>query len=107
MAVLLMLFRSSAEKYNYKVVDVSELKPGMILSIASVLSFAGSKTQGLPTFSTEDLKSRLSAEEVENIKLWSKEKAGRDSVIVVRKIPFVLFIAVGTMAFMVLEVLIQ
>lgn len=104
---LLMIFRSSAEKYNYKIIQVSELKPGMILSLVSIMCFANAKTPGLPTFSTEDLKSRLSAEEVENIQLWSKTKAGQDTLIIVRKIPFALFIAIGTMVFTGLEVLIR
>ena len=104
---ILMLFRSSADKYNYQAIHVSELRPGMILSAASTMLFSGSKIQGLPLLSSEDLKSRLSTEEVESIKRWAKAKAGRDTLVIVRKIPFALFIAVGTVAFTILEVLIQ
>ena len=65
--ILLVVFRTFAGKYNYKTIPVSELKPGMILSMGSILLFAGSRVKGLPSFSTEDLKSRLSAGEVDSI----------------------------------------
>ena len=104
--VLLLSFRTFADKYNYKSIPVAELKTGMILSMASIVLFSGSKVQGLPESSTEDLKSRLTVDEVDSIKRWSKAKAGRESVIIVRKIPFALFIAIGTLIFVVWEVLV-
>ena len=104
--ILLVLFRSFADKYNYKIIPVSDLKPGMILSRGSILLFAKSRVKGLPTFSTEDLKSRLSAEEVDSISRWSKTTSGQESIAIVRKIPFVLFIGVGTLLFAVWEVLV-
>ena len=102
---LLIAFRSIADKYNYRCIAASELKAGMILSVASVMQFSGAKEDGLPTHTTEDLKSRLSQEEVESVQRWSKAKKGREFVIIVRKIPFALFIAIGTLVFMMLEVL--
>lgn len=104
--ILLVLFRSFADKYNYKTISVSELKPGMILSMGSILLFAKSRVKGLPTFSTEDLKSRLSAEEVDSINRWSKTSSGQEAIVIVRKIPFALFIGVGTLLFAVWEVLV-
>ena len=104
--ILLMLFRSFADKYNYKTIPVSELKPGMILSIESSLLFAKSRVKGLPAFSTEDLKSRLSAEEVNSINRWSKTTSGQETIVIVRKIPFALFLGVGTLIFAVWEVMV-
>lgn len=104
--ILLVLFRSFADKYNYKTIPVSELKPGMILSMGSVLLFAKSRVKGLPTFSTEDLRSRLSADEVESIYRWSKTPSGQEVIVIVRKIPFAFFIGIGTLLFAVWEVLV-
>lgn len=103
--IALMLFRLVADKYNYKTILVTELKPGMILSVGSILAFAQSRVSGLPQYTSEDLKSRISSEEVESIIRWSKSKNGQDSITIVRKIPFALFIAIGTVLFTFLEVL--
>lgn len=104
---LLLLFRVFSEKYNYKTIPVSELKPGMILSMSSILLFAKSKVKGLPHFSTEDLKSRLSVDEVDSVLRWSKTKIGQDTIVIVRKIPFALFIGIGTLLFTFWEVLVE
>lgn len=103
--LILMLFRLIADKYNYTTIRIDELKPGMILSVGSVLLFARSRGAGLPQYTSEDLRSRLSIEAVESIKCWAKTKNGLDNITIVRKIPFALFIALGTVLFTVLEVL--
>lgn len=105
--IALLLFRLIADKYNYKAIPVSELKPGMILSADSVLEFSKSKVRGLPAYSREDLKSRLTIEEVESINRWSVSKYGKKTITIVRKIPFALFIAIGTVIFTVLEIVIK
>ena len=71
--------------------------------MGSILGFVGSRVQGLPTISTEDLKSRLTKDEVESINRWSKTPKGNASIVIVRKIPFALFIGIGTVIFIVLE----
>ena len=101
----LLLFRLFADKYNYKTIKVTELKPGMILSVGSVLSFSQSRVDGLPQFTREDLRSRLSPEEVASIKRWSETNNGQETITIIRKIPFALFIAMGTVLFSLLEVL--
>jgi Flp pilus assembly protein protease CpaA len=103
--VLLMIFRLIADKYNYKTVQVSELRPGMILARGSILGFVNSRVAGLPQFSTEDLRSRLNQAEVDSINRWAKSKYGQDEITVVRKIPFALFISIGTLIFTIVEVL--
>ena len=103
--IALVVFRAAADKYNYKTIPVEELKPGMILSMGSILAFSGSRVKGLPSFSSEDLKSRLSGDEVDSVVRWSGTKNGQDTITIVRKIPFALFIAIGTLLFALLEVL--
>lgn len=103
--VILMFFRIATDKYNYKTINVTELKPGMILSVGSILLFTRSKIAGLPIYTSEDLRSRLSIEEIESINCWAKTKNGKETITIVRKIPFALFIAIGTVLFTVLEVM--
>ncbi len=61
--------------------------------------------KGLPSFSTEDLKSWLTIDEVESIERWSKTPKGMETIAIVRKIRFALFIGIGTVLFAVLEVI--
>lgn len=103
--LILMIFRSTSNKYNYKTIKISELRSGMILSVGSVMMFSNSRVKGLPTFTTEDLKSRLSVQEVESINRWSVSRNGKDTIVIVRKIPFAFFIAIGTLFYLILEVM--
>ena len=100
-----MLLRLISEKYNYQKIAVADLKPRMIPSALTVLSFQSSKVKGLPSGMTEDLRSRLSEEDIESIKRWSKSKQGRDSIVIVRKLPFAVFITIGTFLFVLMEAL--
>lgn len=101
---ILMFARAIAEKYNYQTIPTQEVKRGHILSAATVLAFRPSKVQGLPVGTTEDLRSRLTEQEAESVRRWEKSKYGKPYIMVVRKIPFALFIGIGTVAFLVLEV---
>lgn len=103
----LMLLRMIAEKYNYKVIPTHSVKCGQILSFGTVLAFRTSKVQGLPASSTEDLRSRITQSEVDSIKRWELSKFGKPYVVIVRKIPFAIFIGIGTILFIVLEVAMQ
>lgn len=98
-----LVFRSLAEKYNYKTVKTSEITPGTVLAMSTVMLFQGSRVKGLPTIATEDLRSRISAEEAESIKRWENSKTGKHEILIVRKLPFAVFITVGTIAFLVLR----
>ena len=99
---LLILLRVLAEQYNYKTIPVSELKSGQILSAATTIRFSQSRVQGLPAKMTEDLRSRLTAGEVNSVNRWAKSKSGSDYVVIVRKIPFAVFISAGTVLFIIL-----
>ncbi len=73
----------------------------------TALSFLPSRVQGLPTDSTEDLRSRLTPEQAESIRRWEKSKFGKPYIVIVRKIPFAVFIGIGTAAFLVFEVVMR
>ena len=102
---VVMFFRLISEKYNYQEISVDELKPRMIPSALTVISFRSSRVKGLPISVTEDLRARLTVEEIEAIKRWKNSKQGKDSIVIVRKIPFAIFISIGTFIFVIIEVL--
>lgn len=78
----------------YESVSVEKLKKGMILSTASSAMMQNSRVRGLPPISFEDLRSRLTDEEVKSIAGWSKS-TGIFEVTTVKKIPFAIFIFAG------------
>ena len=101
---MLMAFRSVSEKYNYEEIKVEDLKPRMILSFGSVIKFYSSRVKGLPKSTTETTDSRLTLDEVESIKRWSKTKKGEDTITIVRHLPFAPFIFLGELLFFILRV---
>lgn len=102
--LVIMLLRLISEKYNYRVIPTQEVKAGQILSAATVLGMSSSRVQGLPTGSTEDLRSRLTASEAESVRRWETSAQGKHYVVIVRKIPFAVFISAGTVLFLAFEV---
>ena len=102
---LIILLREVCNLYNYKEISVNELKEGMVLSYSTVISFYGSNIKKLPHFTTEDTDSRITNEQVESIKRWSKSKKGKDSIIIVRHIPFAPFIFIGSVIYFLLKII--
>lgn len=100
---VVLIFRSLAEKYNYQVIKTSEIKSGTVLTWSAVLQFKGSRVKGLPVYTTEDFRSRISNEEADSIKRWEKSKTGKSEIMIVRKLPFAVFITIGTLVFLVLR----
>ena len=103
LVLIIMIFRSISEKYNYEEIKVEDLKPRMILSFGSVLKFYSSKVKGLPKSTTETTDSRLTEEEVESIKRWSKTKKGKETIVIVRHMPFAPFMLAGEILFFILK----
>lgn len=100
--VLALLFCQMVIKTSiYERVAVEDLKKGMILSALSSIAMQASVTKGLPGVSTEDLRSRLSEEEAESIKIWARATR-TETLAVVRKIPFAAFVSVGFLLYGVL-----
>jgi len=96
--------RHIADKYNYAEIPTEDVRKGYILSMNTVVCFIGSKINGLPMAMTEDLRSRLSEEEAESVVRWKGSKQGSETVTIVKKIPFAIFIALGVLVFLILEV---
>ena len=105
LAIILMYFiQSLAGQDNYSSIPAVDIRPGMILTSSSVSRFVGSKIQGLPNYSTGDMRSKLTASEADAICLWGKMHPEEKSLSIIRKIPFVVFIALGTLILWGLEV---
>lgn len=98
-AYTLLCIRGMIEKYNYQVIPTSKVKKGDILSASTVMEFRRSRVRGLPYCMTEDLKARLTEEEADSVHRWEKSKYGNNTVIIVRKIPFAVFLTIGTLLF--------
>jgi preflagellin peptidase FlaK len=96
--LILLLFQILIGATIYEQVPVAKLKPGMILSAMSSLLMQTSITRGLPAISTEDLKSRLTNEEIESVKIWAKA-THVETLTVVKKIPFAIFISIGLLIY--------
>lgn len=103
LVLIIMIFRSISEKYNYEEIRAEDLKPRMILSFESVLMFYGSRVRGLPQSTTETTDSRLTEEEVESIKRWSRTKKGKETIVIVRHMPFAPFMLVGEILFFIIK----
>ena len=108
MPVLLVLailcLRMMLEKYNYETIPTAKVKAGDILSAATVFGFTNSRVQGLPQGVTEDLRSRITEEEAASVHRWEKSKYGKEEITLVKKIPFAVFLALGTFVFLTIEV---
>ena len=92
---LFALIRIAVSKFNYKEIKTDDVRKGMVLSAPTVMLFMNSKVKGLPLYTTEDLRSRLSQEEADAVIRWKKSKYGQPTVYIVRKIPFIIFISIG------------
>jgi preflagellin peptidase FlaK len=101
LVILLLLFQMMIKINLYEEVELTELKKGMILSTFSSIIMQGSRVRGLPSVSSEDLRDRLTQEQVESIQRWGE---GRkiETVSVVKKIPFAVFLSLGYINYLIL-----
>lgn len=104
--LVIMLVRIFIDQFNYQEIDTIHIKAGMVLSRASSTLFRNSRVKGLPDISDETLSSRLSPEEVSSIIRWKDSKYGTPTLVIVRKIPFAIFISLGTIFYFILRVVV-
>ena len=83
----------------YETIPTSETKKGMILSTFSSMKMQTSRVNGLPGLSSEDLSNRLSETEAESVRRWGKTGKGSPQIVIVKKIPFAVFITMGFAAY--------
>lgn len=98
LVIMLLLCQMTIKTSLYQEIQISSLKRGMILSMGSSLLMQNSRVRGLPKISSEDLRNRLSEDEIVSIQRWAKSKQ-IESVSIVRKIPFATFVAFGYVSY--------
>ena len=96
---ILVLCQMTIRTNIYETVPTISAKKGMILSTFSSVMMQNSKVKGLPRVSEEDLRNRLTKEEAESIHRWGKTPKGQKEIIIVKKIPFAVFIALGYLTY--------
>ena len=101
LVILLLLCQMTIRTSLYQEVKVCDLKKGMILSSISSILLQNSRVRGLPPVSTEDLKSRLTEEQINSINRWAGSRKIL-TVTVVRKIPFAIFIFAGFLSYFII-----
>lgn len=101
LVVVLLIFQMTIKTILYEEINIADLKKGMILSTISSMMMQNSRVRGLPPVSTEDLKSRLTEEQVNSICRWSKSRK-IETITIVRKIPFAIFIFSGFLSYFVI-----
>ena len=101
---LALLLRYFASGYNYLEIKTSEVKKGMIPSFATVLLFNKSRIKNLPISTTEDMGDRITELQAEAIRRWGMSKNGKETIVIVKKVPFAIFLVFGTFLFVLLRV---
>lgn len=108
LVLVVFVLRLFAEKYNYQTIATNKVEKGMVLAYSTIVYFIPSTIKGLPkTKNTEDIRSRITEEEAESIKRWETSKYGQHEIVIVRKIPFAIFIAMGSVIFTFIRMLIK
>ena len=99
LTALLLICRMTIRMNLYESIHTSRIKKGMILSTFSSIAMQNSKIEGLPGLSSEDLRDRLSESEAESVRRWGNTKKGMKELIIVKKIPFAIFLAMGFISY--------
>lgn len=94
MIAVLLICQMTVRTNLYEDIPVLEIKKGMILSMGSSLLMQNSRVRSLPGISSEDLKSRLTEENVNSIQRWAQDRK-IETITIVKKIPFAVFIVLG------------
>lgn len=108
LVLVVFVLRLFAEKYNYQTIPTSKVEKGMVMAYSTIVYFIPSTIKGLPKEkTTEDIRSRISKEEAESIRRWETSKYGQPEIVIVRKIPFAIFISIGAVIYTFVRMLIK
>lgn len=98
LVVALLICQMTIKTSLYEEIPVGELKKGLILAMGTTVLMQNSRVRGLPGISSEDLRNRLTEDEVQSVKRWAKGKKV-ETLTIVKKIPFAAFIAFGFISY--------
>lgn len=96
LVIAVQIVRQFTNQYNNITIDTSEIKAGDVLTRDSLIFMLPSKVNGLPKYTDETTRCRISETEADAIKRWEKSKYGQPQIKIVRTIPFVPFIFLGS-----------
>lgn len=99
LVLCVVLVRVLVSGQNYRSIPTGDVRKGMILATATTLRLASSRIAGLPPLSTEDLRSRLTEDEARSVRRWGESSHGEETVMIVVRIPFAIFIVLGFAAY--------
>lgn len=102
--LVVMLLRVLAEKYNYETVPIESIGRGTVLSIPSAMAVNMAGVLDRPLSLAEDVRGRLQEETAARIREWGRSRTAPRELVIVRRIPFAIFITAGTLFFMILRV---
>lgn len=100
----LMVFQKIAAVYNYQRIPTGDVKCGMILSAGTIFLLSLSNIKNLPSDYSESMSAKLQDIHISAIKKWEFSKQGEPSIIVVRKIPFAPFVAIGMISWLIFRI---
>lgn len=98
---VMLLCQMSVRTNLYENINVNEVKEKMILSTVSSLAMQNSRVRGLPDVSSEDLRDRLTESQVNSIKRWA-DNNNIETICIVKKIPFAIFVSMGFVTYYIL-----
>lgn len=102
--LVVMLLRVLAEKYNYKAIPIESVGQGTVLSAPSAMAVNMAGVLDSPLLLTEDVRGRLQEDAAERIRKWGRSRNAPRELVIVRRMPFAVFISAGTLFFMILRV---
>ncbi len=102
----LHLFRRFTGRYDYRMIQTETVAEGQVLAQSTIAVFLLSKGEGLPVYSDESTRCRLTRDEASAVRAWGKTKHGKPTIMIVRVIPFAPFIFLGLLASVAMCVLI-
>lgn len=93
-SVFVEILNERIDKNSYRTITGAEIKPGMILSHASIWDLQNCIDPALPHSTTETRRSRLTVTQADAVKLWCKN--AKRNVTIVEMLPFAPCIAIAT-----------
>ena len=100
--LVIILFQMTIKTGLYETIPTVSVKKGMILSTASSLLMQNSRVKNLPPISSENLGDRLTEEEAASVRRWATSSKGTETVAVMKKVPFAVFIILGYLCYLII-----
>lgn len=98
-----IFIKNTAAMFNYLEIPTTDVKKGMIIAYSTVLKFERSRVNGLPNFTDETTRSRITKAESDSILRWQSSKYGEETIIIVQHLPFAVFFLIGLVLYFLIK----